>query len=82
MLSLARKLILRASRRDICDAERLCTDAALALDAPTRVAAAAGSGVLDVRLCACTSTFEFPLFSAFLSALPVLEYTVLVTCLL
>ena len=26
MLSLARKLILRASRREICDAERLCTD--------------------------------------------------------
>ena len=26
MLSLARKLILRASRREICDAERLCTN--------------------------------------------------------
>jgi len=35
---------------EICDAERLCTDAALVLDASTRIAAAAGSGVLDARL--------------------------------
>ena len=35
---------------DICDAERLCTDAALVLDASTRVASAAGSGVLRVTL--------------------------------
>ena len=41
---------------EICDAERLCTDAALGtdaalvLDASTRVASAAGSGVLDARL--------------------------------
>jgi hypothetical protein len=31
MLCLAKKLILRASRREICDAERLCTDGARAV---------------------------------------------------
>ena len=32
MLCLAKKLILRASRREICDAERLCTDGARLLE--------------------------------------------------
>jgi hypothetical protein len=34
----------------ICDAEQLYTDAALVLDASTRVPAAAGSGLIDVHL--------------------------------
>ena len=34
----------------ICVAEQLCTDAALVLDASTRVAAAAGSCLIDVHL--------------------------------
>ena len=34
----------------ICDAEQLYTDAALVLDASTRVAAAAGSGLIDLHL--------------------------------
>ena len=34
---------------EICDAERLCTDAALVLDASTRGAAAARSGLIDLR---------------------------------
>jgi hypothetical protein len=34
----------------ICVAEQRCTDAALMLDASTRVAAAAGSGLIDVHL--------------------------------
>jgi hypothetical protein len=39
-----------ASLRWICVAEQLCTDAALVLDASTRVAAAAGSCLIDVHL--------------------------------
>ena len=34
----------------ICVAEQRCTDAALVLDASTRVAAAAGSGLIDLHL--------------------------------
>ena len=34
----------------ICDAEKRCTDAALVLDAFTRVAAAAGSSLIDLHL--------------------------------
>ena len=35
----------------ICDAEQRCTDAALVIDASTRVAAAAGSGlIIDLHL--------------------------------
>ena len=34
----------------ICVAEQLCTDAALVLDVSTRVAAAAGSGLIDLHL--------------------------------
>ena len=44
---------------EICDAERLCTDAALVLDASTRGAAAAGSGVLDARLHEHLRVFPF-----------------------
>ena len=33
---------------DLCVAEQLYTDAALVLDAPTRVAAAARSGLIDL----------------------------------
>ena len=48
----------------ICDAEQRCTDAALVLDESTRVAAAAGSGLIDLNLhcvvdllqMGCTST--------------------------
>ncbi len=35
---------------EICDAERLCTDAALVLDASTRLAAAARSGLIDLHV--------------------------------
>jgi hypothetical protein len=34
----------------ICVADQLCTDAALVLDASTRVAATAGSGLIDLHL--------------------------------
>jgi hypothetical protein len=34
----------------ICFAEQRCTDAGLVLDAPTRVPAAAGSGLIDLNL--------------------------------
>ena len=39
-----------ASLGRICVAEQLCTDTALVLDASTRVAAAAGSGLIDLHL--------------------------------
>ena len=39
-----------ASLTWICDVEQLYTDAALMLDASTRVAAAEGSGLIDLHL--------------------------------
>ena len=33
----------------VCDAEQLCTDAALVLDASTHVAAVSGSGAIDLH---------------------------------
>ena len=54
MLSLARKLTLRVSRGSNVLSSytqtQLYTDAALVLDASTRVAAAAGSGLIDLHL--------------------------------
>ena len=51
MLGVARKLkeAVLASLAWICHAEQLYIDAALVLDASTRVAAAAGSGLIDVH---------------------------------
>jgi len=48
-----------ASLAWICHAEQLCIDAALVLDASTRVAAAAGSGLIDPHMhCVDDSALE------------------------
>ena len=56
----------------ICVAEQRYTDAALVLDASTRVAAAARSGLIDLRFAPPRFDCRLSLLSAFLSALNVI----------
>ena len=56
----------------ICVAEQLYTDAALVLDPSTRVAAAARSGLIDLRFAPPRFDSRISLLSAFLSALNVI----------
>ena len=56
----------------ICDAQQRCTDAALMLDASTRVAAAARSGLIDLRF--APPRFDVSHFSARLFCRPYTQY--------